>query len=126
MAGITFGSYVLTQQHEFSVSIVIEFARVPLLFSMARSTFFAQSPFMCVIITMTGNTTGGSLFLVYRSFMACNASDRHMFPQQFEWGLAIMIEIDRFPVFFNMAGIAFLAVCTLMFIDCNVTGDAFM
>ena len=58
--------------------------------------------------------------------MASQAFHRLMLAQQLEFCLKIMVKHDLFPVALNVAGLAFFAVLTLVLVDLEMTGHAFM
>lgn len=90
----------------------------PLHLAVAGFTFAAQPTLVNIIFAVTRNTCSRR-FLPgkKRCRMAGNAFHRFVLAQQLEFGCNIMIELDRLPAAFHMAGFAFLAVLPFMLVD---------
>lgn len=73
---------------------------------------------------MTVVANAGEFVFVQRSFMAGFAFHLEMLAAQHVIGVAIMVEARRLPGFLAMAGLAFLAILTLMLILFFVTAIA--
>jgi len=123
VAALALLSLVLVGKRKAGIAIVIESGRFPALLAMAGFALVSQPALVYVIGLVTGDALGRQFFAVQRRAVTGIALCGGVFAQQWIAGLARVVELGL-PVGRRVAGLALVAVATLVRILLAMTGDA--
>ena len=114
---------VFSQQRETALSVV-EKCFCPAAFIVAAFAFLAFLPLVLIVLRMASVANGLCLVAIEHAAVAARALDRLVLAAQRILRIAIVIELDDFPVFFSVTRLTFVAETGLVGVVFFVAADA--
>ncbi len=112
------------EQRVFGVPIMIEGRRFPLVLGMALSAFLTKTGVMDIILFVAGITVRRRVDFIERALVATLAGDFSVVALQRVGGIAVVVEKNRSPASFRVAGHTTFSKASLVFVFLLVTGVA--
>ena len=123
MAFLAFHFYMQAQQRKTRTPMVYT-GILPILFVMAGFAAFPKLVFVNIVLFVTRDAIRDQLLLIQITGMAGDTFDLFVLVLQSIFGIAVMVEDDRFPVSFLVASLAPGAKTFLMLVILLVASDA--
>lgn len=115
---------VFALERILGVAIMVERNRLPALFQMTDPTLWPIVALMAIILRMASCAGGRRLVLVERALMTACTARRSVLPLERVFGVAVVVERDRFPVLFRVAAFARGPIVAFVYVVLPVAGDA--